>query len=303
MVMRSPCGVTSLPSRRTMPADCSSARGLAQHVAVLPGAVGDRRHERRAEHLVGQLAAERLEQRHLFGARRAFGHHLRILEQRDGALIGSVHDVPVGPFEIEGIDQGFAQAAVLELLAPRVDEPALRSRGGLVGQLLALHAAVPDGRKIVTRRPDPRGELLAEQIALGGEALERHVAVAVELEAHDVEIVLPARDRQVGAPPVLDPLVLDEAAGLEAPDLVGARAERHLEASIPRTAWWRNRRARRSAAAPRTAARRARARPRTAPPRSRRRPPPRRPCRAVSWWIIGWPFSFRTPSENATSAR
>ena len=38
---------------------------LAQQRAVLAGAVGHRRHERLAEHLVGNLAAERLEQRKL----------------------------------------------------------------------------------------------------------------------------------------------------------------------------------------------------------------------------------------------
>ena len=38
---------------------------VAQHRAVLARAVGDRRHERLTEHLVGNLAAERLEQRQL----------------------------------------------------------------------------------------------------------------------------------------------------------------------------------------------------------------------------------------------
>ena len=51
-----------------------------------------------------------------------------------GALIGAVHDGLVGPFEIEGVDQRLAQARVLELLAPRVEEPALRARRRLVGQ-------------------------------------------------------------------------------------------------------------------------------------------------------------------------
>ena len=50
------------------PASCSSCVGLAQQGAVLAGAVGDRRHERLAEHLVRHLAAERLEQRQLVAA-------------------------------------------------------------------------------------------------------------------------------------------------------------------------------------------------------------------------------------------
>src|SRR5262249_37854418 len=45
----------------------------------------------------------------------------------------------------------------------------------------------------------------------------------------DIEIVMPARDGQIGTPPVLHSLVLDMAAGLETSDLVRAAAERYLE--------------------------------------------------------------------------
>ena len=145
------------------------------------------------------------------------------------ALVGAVHDVLVGPFEVEGVDQRLAQAAVLELVAPRVDEPALRAGRRIVGQHVALDAAVLEGRKIVARRPGARGELLAEQIVLGGEAFEADVAVAVIFVTHRVEIVLSARHRQIGAPPVLHALEFDETADLEAADLVGAAAERNIQ--------------------------------------------------------------------------
>ena len=94
-------------------------------------------------------------------------HHVGVLEHRMGALVGAVHDGLVGPFEIEGVDQRLAQLRVLELLAPRVDEPALRAGRRVVGQHVALDAAVLDRREIVARRPDARGEFLAEQIVLG----------------------------------------------------------------------------------------------------------------------------------------
>ena len=97
------------------------------------------------------------------------------------------------------------------------------------GMHVALDAAVLDRREIVARRPDARGELLAEQIALGGEAFEADVAVAIIFVAHGVEVVLAARHRQIGAPPVRHALVFDVAAGLEAADLVGAAAERNVE--------------------------------------------------------------------------
>ncbi len=122
-----------------------------------------------------------------------------------------------------------AQPRIGELLPPRIDEPALRARRRIVGQHVALDPAVLEGGKIVARRPGARGEFLAEQIIAGGKAFEADVAVAIIFEAHGVEIVLAARHRQIGAPPVLDALIFDVAARLEAADLVGAGAERHVE--------------------------------------------------------------------------
>src|SRR3977135_3344322 len=107
-----------------------------------------------------------------------------------GALIGPVHDVLVGPFEIEGENERLAHALVLELLAPRVEEPALRTRGRLVGDDIALDAAVLDRRSIIAGRPDTRGEFLAEQVVLAGKTFVGNVAVAAEFEAHGVEIII-----------------------------------------------------------------------------------------------------------------
>src|SRR6185295_16917876 len=145
---------------------------------------------------------------------------------------GPIHDRLVGPFEIEGVDEGFPQAPVLELLPPGVEEPALRARGRVVANDVALDAPVPHRRKVIARRPDARGELLAEQIAPAGEAFEGDIAVAVELVPDDVEIVGPARNRQIGAPPVLDTVILDKAPGIEPSDLVRTAAERRLERGL-----------------------------------------------------------------------
>src|SRR5262249_41592843 len=206
--------------------------GAAKQGSVLTGAVGDGRHERLAEDFLRQRVAERLEQGEFFGARFAGRHHVRILEHRMGALIGAVHDGLVSPFEIEGVDQRLAQAWILEFLAPRIDEPALCAGGRIVREYFALHASVPDRWEIVARRPDSRGEFLAEQIVLGGEALEGDVAVAVILESDHIEIVLAARDRKLGTPPVLDPLVFDEPPGLEAADPIRSGAKRHFETRL-----------------------------------------------------------------------
>ncbi|CAM5208316.1 hypothetical protein BTHI11S_03944 [Bosea thiooxidans] len=85
------------------------------------------------------------------------------------------------------------------------------------------------GREIVARRPDTRGELFLEGDDAALEGLERHLPVAEILPAHAVEIVGADIHRQVLGPIVRHALELDEAALLEASDLVGARAERRLQ--------------------------------------------------------------------------
>ena len=95
-----------------------------------------------------------------------------------------------------------------------------------------LDAAVVDCGKIVAGRPDARGELLAEQVIAAGEAFEADVAVAIVFVPHVIEIVRAAVDRQVLAPPVLHAFELHVAAGLEPPDPVRARAERHFERGL-----------------------------------------------------------------------
>src|SRR6516225_9635296 len=107
-----------------------------------------------------------------------------------GPLIGPVHDLLVGPFEIECIDEGLPQTLFLQFFPSRIEEPTLRARGGIVWN---------------------------------------NFAIAVIFVAHNVKIVLPAPDRQVGPPPVFHSLVLDMAPGLETSDLVRAAAERYFE--------------------------------------------------------------------------
>src|SRR5437763_3563540 len=139
-------------------------------------------------------------------------------------LVGAVHDRFIGPLEVERVDEGLAQALVLELLAPGVEVPALRTGRRLVGNYVTLDASVLERRKFVARRPDARGELLAKEIILGGEAFERDIAVPIIFEAHGVEIVLADEDRQLRAPPVLHAFEFDVTPDLEAGDLVRTRA-------------------------------------------------------------------------------
>ena len=138
------------------------------------------------------------------------------------------------------------------------------------------------GGKIVARRPGARGEFLAEQIIPGGKAFEADVAVAVIFEAHDVEIVLAAGDRQLGAPPILDALDIRCSGRARSGRPCRRRSRAARRASILRTASSHNRRAKKSAGRRRTAAHRARGSARSLRRRSHRRRLRRRQSRAAT---------------------
>src|SRR5215813_9721928 len=144
-------------------------------------------------------------------------------------FIGAVHDLLVGPFEIECINEGLSQTLILQFFPSRIEEPTLRARGGIVWNNIPLDVPLADRREVVACRPSPRCKFFPEQIASGSESLEGNFAIAVIFVAHNVKIVLPAPDRQVGPPPVFHSLVLDMTARLETSDLVRAAAERYVE--------------------------------------------------------------------------
>src|SRR5215472_6203187 len=146
-----------------------------------------------------------------------------------GALIGAIHDVRVGPLEIEGIVQGFAQPRIGKLGAPGIENPALPTRWRIVRNFAALHATVADGGKIVTRGPGARGKFLAEEVNFCLESFEADIAVAIEFVAECVEVVVADTDRKLGSPPIVDPLILDIATRFKAADPVGAGTKRNFE--------------------------------------------------------------------------
>ena len=79
-----------------------------------------------------------------------------------GPLIGPVHDLLVGPFEIECIDKGLPQTLILQFFPSRIEEPTLRARRGVVWNDIALDAPLADRREVVARCPGARGEFLPE---------------------------------------------------------------------------------------------------------------------------------------------
>jgi hypothetical protein len=203
--------------------------GAAQQGAVLARTVGFRRAPGVAEHLRRKVPAHRVEEREFFRGGPAGGLEVRVLEVGGRAYIGAVHQVGVRPVEVEAQADGLADAGIAKRLPTGVQPPALRARGaGIRHHFLADPAFLGSG-KVVARRPDPRRKLLAEGEGAALEGLERHLPVAKVLVADGVEIVLADIHRQVRAPVILDPFQLDEAAGFQATDLIGAGPQGRLE--------------------------------------------------------------------------
>src|SRR5262250_2842644 len=128
-------------------------------------------------------------------------------ETRNASFHRTVHDLLVGPFEIECIDEGLPQTLIPQFFPSRIEEPTLRARGGIVWNDIALDVPLADRREVVACRPSPRYKFFPEQIASCSEPLEGNFAIAVIFVAHDVKIVLPAPDWQVRPPPVFHSLV------------------------------------------------------------------------------------------------
>src|SRR6187402_1367908 len=95
------------------------------------------------------------------------------------AVVRTVHDISVGPFEIESVDECLPQTPILKFLAPQIDEPTLGAGRRGVRNYGPLDTTILERRKIITRGPGSRSELLAKQIILCGETFESDLPVAV----------------------------------------------------------------------------------------------------------------------------
>src|SRR5262249_46844083 len=122
-----------------------------------------------------------------------------------------------------------AHARILELRSARVEIPALRVDRSSARQLLLLDPAVAHRREVIARRPVERGEFLLEIDLDGFECFEGDLPVAIIFEAVLVEIIHADSHAELLAAVIGHALDLDEAALLEATDLVGTGAERGIE--------------------------------------------------------------------------
>ena len=198
-------------------------RGPAQGTAVAARAIRFRRHIGvRLEHRLWQFVGERFQVTQLARGRRALGLHRPALEETVRALVEPVEQFLVRPLEVEAQRDRLAHTDVLELVAPRVEPPALRASGTPVGDLLALDRARIDRREVVAGGPDFREEFLVEAEPAALEGLEGCGAVAEILVANSLEIPASLVHGKVLGPVVIASDIGDVAPRFGDLDPVGA---------------------------------------------------------------------------------
>ena len=149
------------------------ARAARDAAVERGGAAGRGREGGFVEDGGGKLVAEGFEDGEFLACERAFGLHRGVCPEAVGALVEPVEQRLVRPFEVEHHADGFADAAVLELLAPHVEPEALRARGAGVGDLLLDDPFAGERGEVVGGRPLGRDVLLVEEVVAGLQRLER----------------------------------------------------------------------------------------------------------------------------------
>ena len=123
--------------------------GLFEELAVGARAVALGRRVGLIEDGGRKLVAKRLKQLKLVRSRLSLRLHISVGKVGDDSSIRRIHDVFIRPFEVEAKANRFAHARILELLAARVEIPALDRGGRAVVQHLLLHPAILDRGKVV----------------------------------------------------------------------------------------------------------------------------------------------------------
>ena len=211
---------------------CEQLEGALEVVPRPAGAVGRGRPIRCREDLVGYASPIALQDLQLLALGQARCRQLGVGEEAFGARVLAEKEVAVGPLEVEGEGERPAHAPVLENGPAGVHGEGLHPGRPSMGDLDLLQPAVAHRRHVVLQRPG-LGLVLVVIIDVAGlEGLADDGIVTEVLIADALEVGAPAIDRQVLAPPVLDPLDHDVAAGLEVDDAVGAAAERRLQGGL-----------------------------------------------------------------------
>src|SRR3990167_1277424 len=200
-------------------------------------AVGDGNAEFIGKHRGGNLVAQRFEELQLVGAGQAAGGQFGVVEITAGAGIGTIEQLALGPFEIEQQAQRLAHPFVLEQGPAGVEDEALHAGGVVVVDLFLDQLAIGHGGAVVGGGPVFRTGFQPIVELPGLQGFEGHGVVAVVVELHGVEVVETAVDRQVLAPPVLDPLIANRAPGFDFGNLVGAAAQRNLQIALAEVAF------------------------------------------------------------------
>ena len=203
------------PARRVQQGR-SRAQVLAVHRALHGGHGPHHRLIRQDRRRQQPLVDQRLQNRCLLGARRAFGRHGRVFPDRIDAVVKPIEQRLVRPFKVEHQPDGFAHLWVLELLAPQVEQERL-TRGDRPRRQRRLDD-LPIGhtRKVIGGRPVLRRVFIAEGIDARLEPFKRRRIIAEILNPDAVEIVVTKGQGVISTPIILIPLVHHLLTGADA---------------------------------------------------------------------------------------
>ena len=220
--------VLELPPGLLQEADGCADIGALDLIAAIDGiGIG------RGEHLRRQLVLERFEDVALLALRQpAGGEFVEPGEIGADALILVEEDRTVQRLEIEDQVEGLAHPDILEFWPPQVEGEGLHAADGVGREILLDDAPFRHRRDVVERHPVGDDILQPEVVGIALEQFRQLLGIGVVVVADLIEIIVALGGGQIGAPPVLDPLIDGPAPGLEALEAVGAGTERRLERGV-----------------------------------------------------------------------
>ena len=128
---------------------------------------------------------------------------IRVLPERDRALIETEKQGFVRPFEVQHHVDRIANAYVLPLLSTKIEDKPLRGSDRPVRQFFDLHIAVLNRREIIRSRPFLGRVFIAERVFARLETFHSGRGISEDLNANFVEIPTTDIQGMIRAPPVI----------------------------------------------------------------------------------------------------
>ncbi|MND67427.1 hypothetical protein D3C80_588420 [compost metagenome] len=206
-------------------------QGLQLLVANHAAAIGLRRLEHFGEDFVGNLPAQRFENRQLTRIRQLPGREIGIGKKALLADVHVAHHLPVAPLEVPQHHQRLAHVTVLEHGLLQIEHKTLGRLRRLCGEVGFLQATIAQGRAFVADGVSGGGKFPVVVKGAAAQHLARHVGIAEVLDAEMIEVVQATADRQILAPPIGVALEGDAAPRIDLADCIGTAAQRRFIAA------------------------------------------------------------------------